>query len=338
MEPLAKALDEDEALPVQAAWAPLVPLLRPRFLAILRYGVVEAMPQGARALTRAVVLDAYAQDVAVETIVARKLADSRGRLDIAFTDPLPADPLDADRERGRRVGARLDAYTQAGRDLLGSDYVVVPLFAPHAEGLPELTSAAASPAETDPLVVEAWLQSVSRVRPSMQAWDLVATCHEWLHDVVPGWVPLQLPLAPATAWIGGPFAATKAEDLTSIVTHGLPAALGAPTMGLLLDEWTELVPTPHETTGLAVHVNRPNAVAPQAILIAVAPKQTGRWAWTDLVAILDDTLARARLRAVEPDAIGYPYFQVLPPIVAAFNHTYAVAATKWTTAEIVAKS
>jgi hypothetical protein len=339
MEPLAEDLDADETLPVQAAWTVLVTQLRPRLRRLLRYGIVEAMPtSGQTTLTRPVVLDVLTQAVAVEAIVKGKLAEARVGLDVAFTDPLPADLADADRERGRRVGVRFEAYTAAGRTLLGSDYVVLPLFAPHAEGRPELSAAAAAPAETDPLAIEAWLQSVSRVRPAMQAWDIVATCHEWLHDTVPGWVPLQLPIAPATAWIGGSFSPTKAEDLLSIVTHDLPATLAAPAMGLLVDEWTELVPAAEETSGLAMHVNRPNAVAPQAILVAVAPKQTGHWAWTDLVAILDDTLARARLRAVEPDAIGSPYFQLLPPIVSAFNNTLVLATAKWAGAGLLTKA
>jgi hypothetical protein len=304
---------------------------------VLRYGIPEAMPSGGVELTRSRVGEQLIQAEAVETILTAKLAEARKALDLAFPDPLPADPGDAARERGRRIGVRYEAYAKAARTLLGSDYVVIPQFQAHAEGLPELGAAAAAPVETDPVAIETWLQSVARVRPTLQAWDLVATYHEWLHDAVPAWVPLQLPIAPATGWIGGRFGPTKADDLVSIMVHGVPASFAAPTMGLLLDEWTELVPTANETTGLAVHVNRPNAVAPQAILVAVSPTQTGHWAWDDLVAILDDTLARARLRAVEPDDVGYPYFHVLPPIVTAFNNSFALATAKWTTADVIAK-
>jgi hypothetical protein len=114
-----------------------------------------------------------------------------------------------------------------------------------------------------------------------------------------------------------------------------PASVSVPLAGLLVDEWTEVVPTRRETTGIAMHVNRPNAVAPQALLLAVSPKQTGHWAWSDLVAILHDTLARAKLRAVEPEHIGYPYFQLLPPIVTAFNRTWLMAATKLSVKDVV---
>ncbi len=39
---------------------------------------------------------------------------------------------------------------------------------------------------------------------------------------------------------------------------------------------------------------------PQALLLAVPPELTGHWSWDALVNILNDTLRRARLRAVEP--------------------------------------
>jgi hypothetical protein len=145
-------------------------------------------------------------------------------------------------------------------------------------------------------------------------------------------------VAAGAKWIGGAFGATvKADDVVSIVMLDppAPASIAGPLAGLLVDEWTEVVPTRRETTGIAMHVNRPNAVAPQALLLAVAPKQTGRWAWSDLVAVLHDTLARAKLRAVEPAHIGYPYFQLLPPIVTAFDHTmWLIASAKFSVSDV----
>ena len=45
--------------------------------------------------------------------------------------------------------------------------------------------------------------------------------------------------------------------------------------GLVLDEWTESVPAKQATTGVAFHFNRPNATAPQALLLAVPPVVRG---------------------------------------------------------------
>ena len=330
MTPLAKALEDDEQLALQPAWPALIAALRPVLRAIVPYGFVEAMPVAVQTLTAAVAIEAHKQGAAVDALLTARLEEADKLLKISFTGA-PADAAAA----AARIASRLDAYTRAGQALLGSDYVVVPLFAAHAEAIAELHAAA--PAGADALTVESWLQSAARVRPALQAWDMIATCHQWLHDTVPTVAVRQLPTAPTTKWIGSAYGATKAEDLVSIVAHGLPASLGTPAMGLLVDEWTELVPTTHETTGLALHVNRPNAVAPQAILVAVAPRQEGRWSWNDMINVLEDTLERARLRAVEPDRIGRPYFHLLPPIVTAFNNTPFLAAAKYASAAYVAK-
>jgi hypothetical protein len=323
MQPLEDALEADPALAVQTgAWSAILPQLRERLRAIERFGMPEATPIWAVAITRPLVLSRFTQATAVKRLVDKRLRDARARLDVAFTEPLPPSPDAALQERGRRVTALLTAYQEAARLLLGSDFVAVPLFTAHPECLPELAVAKTAPVETDPLKIESWLQPLTRVRRAMQTLGTVAMYREWLQSELFSLVPVQLPVASGAKWIGGMFGDTvAAHDVVSIMMHNPPANLAAPMAGLLVDEWTELVPGTKETTGIAININRPNAVAPQAALLAIPPKQSGQWAWSDLVAILHDTLARARLRAVEPDQIGYPYFQLLPPIVTAFNRS-----------------
>jgi hypothetical protein len=335
MQPLADALEADPALAVQtAAWSAVLPQLRDQLRAIERFGVPEAMPTWTVAVTRPLVLSAFTQASAVKRVVDKRHKDARANLDIAFTEPLPPGPDAALQERGRRVTARLGAYQEAARLVLGSDFLAIPLFAAHPESLPELAAAKAAPVETDPLKIESWLQALSRVRRAMQIVDTVAMYREWLQGELLSFVPVQLPVASGAKWIGGVFSDTvAADDVVSIMMHNAPANLAGPMAGLLIDEWTELVPASKETTGIAININRPNAVAPQALLLAVPPKRTGHWAWSDLVAILHDTLARARLRAVEPDQIGYPYFQLLPPIVTAFNRSVMMPFASLVTSE-----
>lgn len=320
MQPLADALTKDDKLPVQPGWNTLLPQLRTRLRNILLHDVPEAMPFEGAALTRTLVAATFSQAEAVQAIVEQKLARARTLLDIAFLDPLPSDATEAARETGRRGAARLEAYSEAARTLLGASFVAVPLFAAHSESVPEIKSAAAVPVEGDPLAIESWLQSLSHVRPGMQSLGTVATYHEWLFGGLLPFVPIQLPLAAGARWIGTAYGdSVKADDVVSLVVHTAPGNFSLPIAGLLLDEWTELVPAENETTGIALNVNRPNAVAPQALLLAISPKQVGQWTWSRLIAVLRDTLDRARLRAVEPDLIKYPYFQLLPPIVTAFN-------------------
>ena len=207
-----------------------------------------------------------------------------------FAAPLPSDPVEAARAQVRRSAARLEAYTEAARLLLGNELVVLPLFAAHPEGVPELAAATASPVESDPLG-DRVLAAVGRPRAGADAGlghgarrtttGCATRCSTF--------VPVQLPArAGEPKWIGGALrrhgrCRRRRVDCDASTRR---RASRSPMAGLLVDEWTELVPSPDETTGIAMHINRPNAVAPQALLLAVAPTQTGHWAWTDLVAIL----------------------------------------------------
>lgn len=50
---------------------------------------------------------------------------------------------------------------------------------------------------------------------------------------------------------------------------------------------------------------------PQSLLLAVTPEIKGGWTWDDLIGILNNTLDRAKLRAVEPKLLD----ELLPPEV-----------------------
>ena len=75
------------------------------------------------------------------TVVAKRLVQARTLLDTSFPDPLPPDPAQAALETGRRVRALIDAYTEAARQVLGVDFLAIPAFTAHVEGVAELTAA-----------------------------------------------------------------------------------------------------------------------------------------------------------------------------------------------------
>ena len=85
------------------------------------------------------------------------------------------------------------------------------------------------------------------------------------------------------------------------------------------------MPSREEVTGLCFNFNAPNSAPPQALLLAVTPNETGSWSWDDLVDSVLDTFRRAKLRAVEPDAIGdLPGIgTLLPAVVAEFSTSAA---------------
>ena len=86
--------------------------------------------------------------------------------------------------------------------------------------------------------------------------------------------------------------------------------------GLLVDEWTEVIPSRKETTGITFHYDRPNAEPPQAILLAMPAVFRGHWQWTDLVNSLHETYQMAQMRAVEPGLIDdTAYARFLPATI-----------------------
>lgn len=69
-------------------------------------------------------------------------------------------------------------------------------------------------------------------------------------------------------------------------------------------------------TGIAFNYDQPDAKAPNTLLLAVTPKQTGKWSWDDLAETLNDTLEMAKNRAVEPEQLEDTVFgQILPGLL-----------------------
>jgi hypothetical protein len=88
--------------------------------------------------------------------------------------------------------------------------------------------------------------------------------------------------------------------------------------GLLLDEWSEVIPGEDVDTGLTFHFDRPNTEAPQTMLLVAPTDFRGGWRWEDLVDALNDTLDLAKLRAIEPRHVdSLPYGWLLPATVLA---------------------
>jgi len=172
--------------------------------------------------------------------------------------------------------------------------------------------------------VEEWLQGVARVRERMGVLEAVCI----LTDVFAGpeimLAPLQLPFRSTDHWVAVEYPSTFAPsgDHLSLV-QVLPAPtfdVAADQSGLVVDEWTERIPGKAETTGIAVHYDQPSSEPPQALLLAITPRETGRWRWDDLVAILHDTLDRATKRGVEPDHLAATaYAQLVPAVLAAVS-------------------
>jgi hypothetical protein len=180
----------------------------------------------------------------------------------------------------------------------------------------------------NPLAATTWLQRAARVRDGARRLSDTLTYGEALaeRDTMQLKVA-QLPAEPGNRWIALPFVGKPPSGRVSFAAS-LP--LGAPAVGqafggLLIDEWAEIVPSAEETTAVAFHFDAPGASAPQAIILAVPPRQEN-WTLATLEATVLETLELAQLRMIDLDALQETG-QYLPAVQLALNLRGATVAT-----------
>jgi hypothetical protein len=235
---------------------------------------------------------------------------------------------------------KIEALTAAAKLLFGEDFRIVPDFAltdaladewGNAWGLGATADRAIlDHLETDlgrRFPVDDWFAGVARVRGKMHALETAGHLIRAFSGVEIPLQPLQFPHRPDTPWLGLDFPQTTPsgepfridEDKLLYTAHyadGFDKTRRQ--AGLLLDEWTEVIPTRTEDTGLAFHYDRPNSEPPQTLLLALPPRFTGGWRWADLVDTVHETMDLARKRAIEPDHIDTTaYARLLPALVSA---------------------
>lgn len=315
-------------------------MLRLKLEAVANFGVSDAFPPESDLTGEA----ARAAVLARAHRIARRLRRS--------------DPADGVLERAgallsqatpdKSVEQTVTLLLAAGKILLGETFNWLPKFTCHNEA--DLATAAtdrtqllghavaASPGTTEAEVVEEWLQGLARVRRPLYRWEVVRTLADALNDAPLELRPVQIPYRANDSWLAVEFPKTDpnntdpndpekkfgiSRDTLSIAAHGNSAfRVGARQSGVLLDEWTEEIPTASETTGISFRFNQPNAMPPQTLLLAVTPEETGSWEWDDLLGTLGDTLRRAKRRAVEPaqlEKLGSTWNALAPALVSEFS-------------------
>ncbi|KQR77320.1 hypothetical protein ASF98_21470 [Arthrobacter sp. Leaf337] len=171
---------------------------------------------------------------------------------------------------------------------------------------PSLTTALAASTATqggDAQAAAGWLHRIARVRrgadrlvTALASAEALSTGAGLTLDVA------QMPYTAGERWLGLPLAGDPPGSRLSLLVHA-PDGLGAEVAGLVVDEWTEVIPARAETTGVTFHYDAPGACAPQSVLLAVSPDARDRWS-TELVEnTLSEALALARLRAVDLEAL-----------------------------------
>jgi hypothetical protein len=133
----------------------------------------------------------------------------------------------------------------------------------------------------------------------------------------------QLPHLDGALWVALPFTPGKPPPsgrLSLVMQRIAKPSASEAWVGLLLDQWTEIIPHATAQTGIAFHYDDPGAEAAHAVLVAVPPKTSAEnWDPTDLIAIVNETLDLARMRAVSLEDVG-ELGQLLPAMfVAAYR-------------------
>ncbi len=225
------------------------------------------------------------------------------------------------------LDAAVERFREAGRTALGRSVPVLPRFM--AQDPVELQAALGQSsdllAEAPPLAVDEWLQGLARVREGVARFETVRLVADVLGDVHPSPRPAQVPFRSGARWLALPHASEEVpqEESLCLVLQASPSLpVDQPLVGLVVDEWNEVIPDPQVATGIAFHMDHPDSQPPQSLLLALPASLGGVWTWDELTETLSQTLAAARKRAVEPDQLGKtPLTQLLPAIIPAVTQT-----------------
>jgi hypothetical protein len=221
---------------------------------------------------------------------------------------------------------RVELLQQAAKLLFGDDFQLVPQITLPAAAAAELANAWQHSASGDltrhltdsagyDFPVDDWLHGVARVREKMRHWEnavLLGDAFQASQSL--DLTPLQLPFQPGEPWLGLELPVghqITSERLLYSAQFAAPFDPLQAVCGLLVDEWTEVIPDADETTGIAFHYDRPNCEAPQSWLLALPAVRDGAWSWDDLLEAVTGALDSAKHRAVEPvhvDATAYGWF------------------------------
>jgi hypothetical protein len=282
-------------------------------LQVSRFGVVGAVPFAVA--TAGVDVRAALLDQAASVVPELERRATQAEQD----DASDADP----NKRAEHAVAQLAA-------VFGPTFRALPLLADAAPAGPtRLDPEFRRSAEltNDPTAAATWLWRASRVRDGARRLADVLTYAETLSGPESARMGVdQLPVVDGDRWAGAEFGDAPPSGRLSLVAalpFGSPA--GRAFAGLMVDEWTELVPLPEQTTGVAFHFDRPNACAPQAIILAVPPRPTD-WTLDMLEAAVLQTVELAQARMVDLDAVQ-DAGHFLPAIQLAHNLRGATVAT-----------
>jgi hypothetical protein len=228
--------------------------------------------------------------------------------------------------------SKVELATKALSTIFGSSFLALPRLLAPPPGESDLWTGgvgvggirARAGAEIRP-----WLTRMGTIRVNTSAFGTTLLAREALARR-PLLRTVQTPLGACATWVGlrFPDAGPPTVPVSSMIVEVAGATagsaepdLGGAVAGVLLDEWTEVVPRrlqrrnpnkpelPPEivdvtTTGVALNANAPGARPPQTILLALSADGAD-WNSDSLVRALDETMALARMRPLTLQQIPF---------------------------------
>jgi hypothetical protein len=227
-----------------------------------------------------------------------------------------------------------DFHSSRIKAIFGGSFQLLPLL---DQGPTDLFAASAGLQGNDPLESVRWFQRAARVRPGAQRLDTAVTYAEALS----GRLLMQLKIAQLPPVTGDKWFALKGYTSTSrlslVAFAPSTVTAGSPFAGLMIDDWTEVLPSPTQMTGVSLQYTDPAARPPQSILLAVKSDDFPEWTMEAVEGSILEALDLAKVRAVDPDALG-ALGHYLPALFFAFNTGAPLVETVSTDFNLVLKT
>lgn len=223
---------------------------------------------------------------------------------------------------------------EAAKEMLGNEFLMLPRFTLSLENKSEIENSLGNQTgllkfqinEIKSLFpIDDWLYGTGRVREKMnhlenfiiQKEELSSSSNFELKAV-------QLPYNNNDPWLALEYPQDfEIENDKLLYTSNLSVSSfeGQHFCGLLIDEWTEIIPSKLQTTGIAFHYNQPNSEPPQTMLLVTPSADAPKWKWEDIPDAMHAALDLAKLRAIEPKHFSETFYaQMLPMTIGKVVH------------------
>ena len=271
--------------------------LRDGLLAISALGVPGAFPRNVMGQDEEALRELATQRQRVLERVRRILKEARD--DNAITAAV--DNAAAEGEAEKLLIQRL-------KTLFGKGFPVLPLFT--AANAPALTTSFGDSDRLqngDPFVATAWLEQVAKVQARAEVFLRAMRFAEALHDQSHLALAVgQFPHLPNELWAGLPTegeAAPKGGRVSMVAQTFGTWQFETALQGLVLDEWSEVIPKQDQTTSVTFHYDAPRARAPQAMLLLTLIDAEPAWTEPLIEEALLNTLDAVQRRLADANAL-----------------------------------